>query len=387
MDASHSAAGGVESGRLAGRVDSADDRPRHPPRGHPLHRGHPGRLPDAATTSPTDRSRRRSSSRSSSGRPLLLEGEAGVGKTELAKVLAASLGTTPHPPPVLRGARRQHGRLRVELPAPDARDPAARGARRGRAGDRARHLRGRLPHPPAAPPGARVDRRRRAGPAHRRDRPGRRGVRGVPARDPVRLPGHGPRDRHDQGRDAAAGDPDLEPDARGPRRAQAPLPLPLDRLPDRPEGIRDRPRQGPRGAGAARPRGRRLRPSPARGRPDQGARASPRRSTGPPRSCRSVPASSRPSSSTRRSASSSSTRRTSARSAARARAATWPRPAPAADRPRTTRRDRPRHRPLPVRRPRSTAGACSARRSGSGARCGRLACRSTSAPRSTSRAP
>ncbi len=27
------------------------------------------------------------------GRPLLLEGEAGVGKTELAKVLAASLGT------------------------------------------------------------------------------------------------------------------------------------------------------------------------------------------------------------------------------------------------------------------------------------------------------
>ena len=89
------------------------------------------------------------------GRPLLLEGEAGVGKTELAKVLAASLGTPPDPPPVLRGPRRQHGRLRVELPAPDARDPAARGARRGRAGDRPRHLRVRLPHPPAAPPGAR----------------------------------------------------------------------------------------------------------------------------------------------------------------------------------------------------------------------------------------
>ena len=31
---------------------------------------------------------------------------------------------------------------------------------------------------------------------------------------------------------AAAGGPDLEPDARGPRRAEAALPVPLDRLPD-----------------------------------------------------------------------------------------------------------------------------------------------------------
>ena len=65
------------------------------------------------------------------GRPLLLEGEAGVGKTELAKVLAASLGTPAHPAPVLRGPRRHQRGLRVELPAPDARDPPARGARRG----------------------------------------------------------------------------------------------------------------------------------------------------------------------------------------------------------------------------------------------------------------
>ena len=95
------------------------------------------------------------------GRPLLLEGEAGVGKTELAKVLAASLGAPPHPAPVLRGPRRQHGRLRVELPAPDARDPAARGPRRGRPGDRPRHLRPRVPDQAAAPPGARGERRRR----------------------------------------------------------------------------------------------------------------------------------------------------------------------------------------------------------------------------------
>ena len=43
-------------------------------------------------------------------------------------------------------------------------------------------------------------RRRRAGAADRRDRPRRRGVRGVPARDALRLPGHDPRDRHHPGR-------------------------------------------------------------------------------------------------------------------------------------------------------------------------------------------
>ena len=108
-----------------------------------------------------------------------------------------SLGTRAHPPPVLRGPGRQHGRLRVELPAPDARDPAARGARAGRRpGHRARHLRRRLPDQAAAAAGARGARRHAAGAADRRDRPGRRGVRGVPAGDPLRLPGHGARDRH-----------------------------------------------------------------------------------------------------------------------------------------------------------------------------------------------
>ena len=68
------------------------------------------------------------------GRPLLLEGEAGVGKTELAKVLASIARDPADPPPVLRGPGRQHGGLRVELPAPDARDPAARGPRRDRQG-------------------------------------------------------------------------------------------------------------------------------------------------------------------------------------------------------------------------------------------------------------
>ena len=42
-----------------------------------------------------------------------------------------------------------------------------------------------------------------AGAAHRRGRPGRRRVRGLPARDPVRLRGHRPRARHVPGRGAA----------------------------------------------------------------------------------------------------------------------------------------------------------------------------------------
>ena len=67
-------------------------RPRRARRGDPLDRGHHRRVP-------RPRLHRRAVARDdgrsspwSSGRPLLLEGEAGVGKTELAKVLAATLG-------------------------------------------------------------------------------------------------------------------------------------------------------------------------------------------------------------------------------------------------------------------------------------------------------
>ena len=63
--------------------------------------------------------------------PLLLEGEAGVGKTEAAKALARGARHAADPPAVLRGHRRRRGALRVELPAPAAAHPARRGERRG----------------------------------------------------------------------------------------------------------------------------------------------------------------------------------------------------------------------------------------------------------------
>ena len=65
-------------------------------------------------------------------RPLLLEGEAGVGKTEVAKVLAALDRRRARAAPVLRGHRRDPGRLRVGLLAPAAAPARGRGERRAR---------------------------------------------------------------------------------------------------------------------------------------------------------------------------------------------------------------------------------------------------------------
>ena len=45
------------------------------------------------------------------GRPLFLEGEAGVGKTEIAKVLAGDARAAADPAAMLRGARRRGGGL------------------------------------------------------------------------------------------------------------------------------------------------------------------------------------------------------------------------------------------------------------------------------------
>ena len=134
------------------------------------------------------------------GRPLLLEGEAGVGKTELAKVLAASLGTRLIRLQCYEGLdvntavyEWNYPRQMLEIRLLEA---------RGEIDKASAHdifaseflLKRPLLQALEADDGA------RAGPPDRRDRPRRRGVRGVPARDPVRLPGHGPRDRDDPGR-------------------------------------------------------------------------------------------------------------------------------------------------------------------------------------------
>jgi len=79
------------------------------------------------------------------GRPLFLEGEAGVGKTEIARC-SPPRSASARPAPVLRGARHRVGRLRVELHAPDDRDPACRvGGQRRPQCARERYLRAAFP--------------------------------------------------------------------------------------------------------------------------------------------------------------------------------------------------------------------------------------------------
>ena len=65
------------------------------------------------------------------GRPLFLEGEAGVGKTEIAKVLAATLGRRLIRLQCYEGLDVASAVYEWNYAAPDDRDPAGRG--RGRA--------------------------------------------------------------------------------------------------------------------------------------------------------------------------------------------------------------------------------------------------------------
>ena len=164
-----------------------------------------------------------------------------MGKTELAKALAAALDR-----PLIRlqcyeGLDVVERGVRVERAAPDDGDPPRRGGGRAPIArrSRARPLHRRIPV--KRPILQALDARRRcaARAAHRRARPRRRAVRGVPARGALGFPGDDPGAGRDP-RDAAAGrGHHLQPHARDPRRDQAPLPLPLGRLSERGARARD----------------------------------------------------------------------------------------------------------------------------------------------------
>ena len=128
--------------------------------------------------------------------PLLVEGEAGVGKTEVAKALAAATGARLIRLQCHEGIDVQHALYDWDY------SRQLHGGARGRG--RRRRGRAVLAALPAAPPAAGGARGRRPGrAADRRDRPRRRRVRGLPARAAVRLPGHDPRAGDDRGHASA----------------------------------------------------------------------------------------------------------------------------------------------------------------------------------------
>ena len=179
-------------------------------------------------------------------KPVLVEGPAGVGKTELAKVVATATGRKLIRLQCYEGLDEAKALYEWEyskqlLYTQILKEKLHRGDGRRVS---------RCAKPPSASasedsvffsehfivprPLLQRDHLGRAGAAA--DRRGRQvgpGVRGVPARGALGLPGDGARARHDRGQAQAARVPDLEQRARDERRAQAPLPAPLHRLPER----------------------------------------------------------------------------------------------------------------------------------------------------------
>ena len=180
------------------------------------------------------------------GQPILLEGEPGVGKTQAAKSLAEALDTMLVRLAVLRGHLRRRGAVRVELPQAAARHQARRGHARDAARNRpvprrtscsSRPLLTALDHPGPRPAVLLIDEVDRA------DDEFEAFLFEMLAESSVTIPELG----HAARRGAAGGDPHLQQDQGPARRAQAALPLPLDRVPRRAPGRRDHQAPGARG--------------------------------------------------------------------------------------------------------------------------------------------
>ena len=213
--------------------------------------------------------------------PLLLEGEAGVGKTEAAKSLAAALDTQLIRLQCYEGIDASEALYEWNYPRQLLQDPLDGVRRRRVRGGRA--VRQGVPDAAAAAAGDRA-----RGAAARRcswstswtaptttSRPSCSSCWRSPASP-------SPRSARFTADAAPGGDPDLEPHARPARRAEAPLPVPLDRLPEPRARGRDRaPARAGTGGGPGEPRPPRRCGACARAR-CRSRPGSPRRSTGWP---------------------------------------------------------------------------------------------------------
>ena len=236
------------------------------------------------------------------GKPILVEGPAGVGKTELAKALGGRARHRADPPAVLRGARRGQGAVRVGVRQAAALHAGA--AREDRRAARAGRETSTTPpsccaarrtssSPSASSSSARSC--ARCAPSARRSCSSTRST--APTRSSRRScssscrtsRSRSPRSGRSGPTTAAARGAHEQPLARAQRGAQAPLPAPAARLSRAGGGARDRPPQGARDPRRARRRARRDDPAAADGSTCARRRASARPSTGPRRSWSSAP--------------------------------------------------------------------------------------------------
>ena len=201
-----------------------------------------------ATTSPTAASPPRSTCRSPCSGRCSSKARPGVGKTEIAKVVAQALGRDLIRLQCYEGLdiaqaayEWNYSRQMIEIRLAEAAGEKSREGRSSRTSSpSASSSSGRCC---AALEGA----QRAAGAADRRAGPHRRAVRGLPAGSAVRLADHHSRDRHAAGRRAADRGDHLQPHARDPRRGEAPLLLPLGGLSRREARARDPAAQGAEG--------------------------------------------------------------------------------------------------------------------------------------------